>query len=339
MDLLSKWQNLSSAKHIPFQASLELTNKCNERCLHCYIDEFKDDPNKVLKFEDWSKILTELRSAGTLYIILMGGEAMLNPHFYQIAAQSTKLGFHTSVITNGLLIKSIEDAYKLKEHGIRQVTFSVYSLSSELHDQITQVRGSLDRTLSALHFCLKAGLEVGVNCLLNRETIADYPRLYHYFKELGITVRDDVTITSKFSGDLSPTKLRATNEQLIHYYKFKKSLLSSTNGNDPTEYPTDHVCNVAKGKCAVTAYGDLLGCIEVREALGNLLESDFHTLWNSHVAQKWRRIKNSDLKGYEQAQGNCNHCLGMAQNELGDPLEILPYSKEVWLANKEALRG
>ncbi len=338
MDILSRWQNLSSSKHIPFQASLELTNKCNERCRHCYIDEFKDDPQRVLTVADWERVLIELRSAGTLYIILMGGEAMLNPHFFEIASMSSRMGFHTSMITNGLLIKSAQDAQKLKDHGVRQVTFSVYSLSSELHDNLTQVRGSLDKALSAIHHCLNQGLDVGVNCLLNKETIADFPRLDQYFRELGIKVRDDVTITSKFSGDKSPTELRATPSQLIEYYKYKRSL-QPTQGNTPSpESADDYVCNVAKGKCAVTAYGDLLGCIEVREPIGNLLQSDFHSLWNSHVANKWRNIKNSDLKGFEAAKGNCNHCLGMANNELSDPLKILPYSQDVWQSIKEAQR-
>lgn len=332
MDLLSKWQNLSSARFIPLQASLELTNRCNERCQHCYIDDFSDDPSRTLDFDSWKVILHKLKAAGTLYVILMGGEAMLTPLFEEIAKYSSQLGFYTTLITNGLKIKSLEDAKRLKDLGIRQITFSVYSLSSELHDELTQVKGSLDRTLSALHFSREAGLQIGVNSLLTNKTIEDFPRLHSYFSELGIKVREDVTITAKFSGDLSPTKLRARPDQIIDYYRYKKSLQQQTRPEDvdASLFKEEYVCNVAKGKCAVTAYGELLGCIEVRESLGNLVQSSFDELWYSARANKWRHIKNKDLDSLESAgKSNCNHCLGMARNEHGDELAILPFSKEV----------
>ena len=338
MDILSRWQNLSSSKFIPFQASLELTNRCNERCRHCYIDNFSDDPTRTLSLEQWEIVLKKLRKAGTLYLILMGGEAMLNPHFEQILALSSKLGFYTSLITNGLKINTLEVAQRLKNLGLKQVTFSVYSLSSPLHDSLTQVPGSLDRTLSALHWCQEAGLEVGVNSLQNRETIEDFPRLFNYFRQMNIDVRDDITITSKFSGDLAPTKLRVTHQQLIKYYRFKKSLSSGEGQSESNIGPGEYVCNVAKGKCAVTAYGELLGCIEVRDSLGSLVTQEFDELWQSDKATGWREIKNKDLTGAKQdVASKCNHCLGMARNEHADHLKVLDYSLTLHEAHQQVM--
>ncbi|MCJ8277739.1 MAG: hypothetical protein MJK18_12925, partial [Bdellovibrionales bacterium] len=70
MSILDKFRNRSTESHRPLQASLELTYRCNERCTHCYIEEFRDDPKRVLKLQDWFKVLEELRAGGSLYLIL-----------------------------------------------------------------------------------------------------------------------------------------------------------------------------------------------------------------------------------------------------------------------------
>ena len=74
-----------------------------------------------------------------------------------------------------------------------------------------------------------------------------------------------VVVTATFGGNLSPTRKRATSEQLLAYYQKRR-------GSAPEKVtPEHHTCGVGKAKCAVTAYGELLPCIEVREPLGNLL--------------------------------------------------------------------
>lgn len=341
MSLLDNWRAISTQKFIPLQASLELTYKCNERCTHCYLEQFWDDPKRVLSLEDWKNILVKLKEAGSLYLILMGGEAMIHPHFFDILSFASSLGFSVSMISNGLKIKSLEMAQRLRNLGLVNITFSVYSLRPEIHDKMTAVRGSLKLTLQALEFCQQAGITVGVNTLLTQENIEYYFEVADWCIERKIEIKADPNLTPKMNGDNAPIKLRPNRSQLSHYYQI---LIKKWPEGKPTvswQFDDEYVCNVAKGKCAVNPYGDLLACLEVRESLGNLKEKSFQELWFSDVAKKWRGIKNSDVKLTKGCSGHsyCEHCPGMSKHETGDPLAVPEYTKMISEVKNEIIQG
>ena len=329
--ILDKFRGLSVQKAVPLQASLELTNRCNERCTHCYLDSFKDDPSRVLKKEDWFKILQELRVAGSLYLILMGGEAMLSPWFWDILKKSQELQFHTSMITNGLKISSQAVASRLKDSGLKVATVSLYSLKPDIHDKMTQVKGSLSKTLSAIEFCQKAGIEVGVNTLLAESNASGIFDLYDWCEQRDLEMKVDPNITPKLGGDLSPTQYRASQKTLEWFYRERARRWPRSCPQPSMEVLDSHVCNAAKGKCAVTAYGELLPCIEIREPMGSLVESSFEEIWRGSVAKKWRDLKVKDLKALDSLEDYnfCEHCPGMAKNENGKALELTDYTKLV----------
>ncbi len=338
ISLLEKLRASGVTSYRPIQASLELTNRCNERCTHCYIPEYKDDEKRLLTLEQWKIVLQELREAGVLYLILMGGEAMLSPHFWGIAEEASRLGFSLSMITNGLLIKE-ETGKRLAEVGFSDITFSFYSLNPAVHDKMTKVYGSCARTQKAIEICLQNNIRVSVNCLLTEANINDYFELKEWCEARGLWLRFDPIITPKHGGDLTPTKYRARPEQIREFYKkliqptsVKKSALEF---GDMSE---THVCNAGKGKCAVTAYGELLTCIDIRESLGNLSQQKFSTLWEGHIAQKWRNIRNKDIKFKDkESMSQCEHCPGMAFHESGDALKVTEYETIVARAKFEAI--
>lgn len=327
-EILEKIRFKSSQQWIPMQASLELTNRCNERCGHCYLPSFKDDPTKTLREEDWYRILSQLREAGTLFLILMGGEAMLNPYFWRILERASDLNFHVSMITNGLKIQSREVAVRLKELGLVSATISLYSADASIHDKMTSVKGSHAKTLNAIRLCREAGIQVTLNCLLGKENIDSIFELEDWAIQEDLMMKFDPMITPKLNGDMASTEKRASEEQLRRYFAKKIQRWPNGRPRSSGESQGDYVCNAGKGKCAITYSGDVLPCIEIREPLGNLLKDDFSVLWNGHVVDKWRGVKWKDIEGADaQMMSFCDHCMGMAKNETGSPLKMTCYSK------------
>ena len=329
--IYSKFAARAIDKAIPLQASLELTYRCNERCTHCYIEDFKDDPKRVLTKEEWFTVLKELRQAGTLYVILMGGEPLLSPYVFDVAKKGSEIGFHMSLISNGLKIKSLEYARKLKDSGVKMVTFSLYSLDAKIHDKMTAVRGSHEKTLQAIEYCDQAGIEVTLNGLLteaNSRGIFDY---YDWAVSRGYDLKVDPNVTAKLNGNLSPTQYRATKETLLWFYRERSRRWKNSIPAPSLETENSYICNAAKGKCAVTPYGELLPCIEIREPFGSLITQKFNDIWHSKEALKWREPRLKDIQGeIEEGLYNfCDHCPGMAKNEKGAAMTVMPYTKLV----------
>lgn len=63
----------------PMVASIEITNKCNIRCVHCY-GNFGEIPCEVMDKENIKKILSDLRKIGVRIIEITGGEATTHPY-------------------------------------------------------------------------------------------------------------------------------------------------------------------------------------------------------------------------------------------------------------------
>ena len=335
--VISDYVNRCSQNLVPAQATLELTWRCNERCGHCYLPSHEDaEPGRQpLTGHQWLKVLDELQEAGTLFLVLIGGEAMLHPDFWIIAEGAAQRGFATTLITNGMLIGDAE-ADRLRDLGVNGITLSLYSTSAEIHDAMTGVRGSWLKTTAALQRLKSRGVAVGVNCLLTRRNIDGWRPLLRWCEERDVQVRFDPLVTARSDGNLTTTELRPTRTQLREYF--------AQVGVAPTAEalaPEDPVCNAGRGKCAVTAYGDLLTCLEVRTALGNLAEHPFHTLWHGAVAQALRGLRVKDLE-FDTSCGagaRCDHCPGMARAETGDERRPVPYLMDIAAIKEEIAWG
>lgn len=324
--ILSRWADERFKKSIPIKASVELTYRCNERCTHCYLESFQDDPSRKLTLIEWKNILKKLKDAGVLYLDLMGGEAMLHSDFWDILKYSSELGFSTSMITNGLLVNE-QTTKKLKKYGLQSVTISLHSLSENIHDQMTSVRGSQKKAINAIKLFKNMCIPVSVNCLLTKSNIDNFFDLRKWCDNNGIHLEADMHITPKMNGDQTPLKYRATADQIKKYHKNQLKYFGLKKFSEFENNPEDFVCGAGKLKCAVTVYGELLTCLDIRRPLGKLHKESFETLWNSDEAKFWRGLKNKDLRG--KGRHTCDHCPGAALQEDGDPLLISKYSKNI----------
>lgn len=334
---MNRWMAKATEKAIPLQASIELTYRCNERCTHCYIEEFKDDPKRVLDLENWYHVFTELRAAGTLYVILMGGEPLLSPYFFPIAKRATEMGFHVAMISNGLKIKDASVARQLKDAGLKLVTFSLYSLNPQIHDQMTQVKGSHQKLMAAIDSCLNEGLNVSINTLLTEANCKEIFELYDWGIAKGLEIKVDPNITPKLNGNMAPTLMRASRESLLWFYRERAKRWRASTPSPSLDTSSSYICNAAKGKCAVNPYGELLPCIEIREPFGSLVTQKFEDIWYSPQALRWRSPRVKDLTHAEDQNiySFCDHCPGMAMHEHGDPMALTDYTRLLGQVKKQ----
>jgi MoaA/NifB/PqqE/SkfB family radical SAM enzyme len=77
-------------------------------------------------------------------------------------------------------------ARKLRELGVRKIQISIYSADPSIHDAITKVPGSLERSLRAIRLLQAAGLQVKLACPLMKQNMAAFREVQLLAEELGV---------------------------------------------------------------------------------------------------------------------------------------------------------
>ncbi|MBQ7499574.1 MAG: radical SAM protein, partial [Clostridia bacterium] len=159
----------------------ELTDKCNLGCRHCGSRCTAD--GRTLSVEDIERTLGSLGSEKPM-ICLTGGEPLLQPDFFEIAARVSSMGFSWGMTTNGTLIDG-EAAEKLREAGMSTVSVSLDGMEDS-HDNLRRRKGAWKLALRGLRSLIGAGFEPQVTTVVHRDNINDLDPLYDLLCGIGI---------------------------------------------------------------------------------------------------------------------------------------------------------
>src|SRR6266436_9574350 len=341
-------------KHRPLSVHFDLTYRCNERCVHCYLDH---DDHGELTTAECLKVLDDLARSGTLFLTFSGGEIFLRPDLYEILAAARRLHFDISLKSNALLVTAGRAA-KLREFGVRRVQISVYSDIPAIHDAITKVPGSLERTLAAIPILLEHGLQVKLACPLMPQNLMDYRGVMDLAEKLGVPYILDLTITPMMDGSSGPLEHRASVSSLLPVLRDPvlnacrpqpTAQASSAISASPSTFGSavssgiesaayeDLPCSAGHNSCYISPYGDVFPCVQLPQAAGNLRREKFDDIWH-HAPQleRLRAIRESQLPMCSRCElrSYCERCPGLALMEGGDLLGA--YERACALAEEKA---
>ena len=128
----------------------ELTRSCNEHCGHCYNDSGAHRAGEEkLGADDWFRILADARDRGASEVQFIGGEPTLVPWLADALLEAKRLGYTgIEIYTNGTRLSDSLISV-CAQNGV-SVAVSIYSHEPAIHDRITMLEGSHERTLDAL---------------------------------------------------------------------------------------------------------------------------------------------------------------------------------------------
>jgi len=316
-DVMQRVWDRALEQGIPLAVQFDLTYRCNERCIHCYLDH---DDHGELSTAEVKDILDQLSSAGTLFLIFSGGELLLRRDFFDLLAYARARLFDVKLKTNAILLGEREAAL-IHELGVRQVQVSIYSHRADVHDAITKVPGSLARSIAAIQFLKSRGLRVLVANVLMRQNAADYPGVRALAASLGVECSIDPTITPKMDGDTSVVSLRMAAPQLLQVFT-DRSLVGEGFCTTPAPVDTETLdalpCSAGHTACYISPYGDIYPCVQFPLPSGNLRSQRFEEIWNdSAQLHEVRGIRMHDLPTCSSCNlvSNCTRCPGLAYME------------------------
>lgn len=296
--LLGTLQQTAYERCIPLNVSLELTLRCNIRCTHCYnFDRDLPRPPSLaeLSYPEILGLLDELRRAGTLYLSLTGGEALVHPRFWDILEESAARRFVISVLSNGTLLTEDVCDRLTRYAALAGVGLSLYGARPETHDSITQVKGSFARTWSGARTLQECGVGVSLKFILMKGNAHEAAEMIRSAEEGGFTYAISATITGRYDGTGGSLDTRIDHATLESLYRGPLRGELIVRKPDPSD--DEFKCNCARGNAAVSSSGDVYPCISTPLRAGNIREQTFTEIWkSSKVFQRIRSLGLSDFK-------------------------------------------
>lgn len=340
--LYERIMDSTSQRCIPFAAIFEVTYACTTDCTHCYLAG--RDRRGELTTEEIMYALNQLAEAGVLFLTLSGGEPLVRTDFFDIAGEAGQLDFALRIFTNGTLVNE-NTARRIAELNPLAVEISLYGAGPGTHDAVTRVRGSFVRTMNGIQRLHDHGVRVNLKAALMNCNQGEYDEMTGIAERLGVPLYVDTQIVPADDGGLYPVSLNMDDSGLETLYR---TFLPLHRGERPGAPPQAGMvrrgerlldqpyCNAGRNSLAVSPYGDIYPCVQIRWKAGNLRERKFGEIWRtSHVLKRLRRL---NVRKFGECAScglfdYCSHCPGVAHLETGNLLGCSPLAKSqamVW---------
>ena len=161
-----------------------LIRRCNLTCKHCYALSADHDYPGELTNAEVNAVMDDLKALGVPVLILSGGEPLLRPDLFEIAARAKALKFYVGLSTNGTLIDA-PMADRVTAQGFDYVGISLDGLRAT-HDKFRRKQGAFDASLGAVRLLRERGVKVGLRYTMTDMNAADLPDLMQLMHDEGV---------------------------------------------------------------------------------------------------------------------------------------------------------
>ena len=318
---------------------LELTVRCNERCLHCG-SSCGEVTAKELPAEVYKRLLDEVKADfGTerKMLCITGGEPLLRKEFFEIMGYANALGFSWGMTSNGTLIDR-ETARKLRETGMKTISVSIDGLEAT-HDAFRRTQNGWRRAMEGINNLLAEGgfKHVQVTTVVTHQNIGELDELFEIFDKMDIDSWRVIGIEPIGRALRYPELLLTDDDQrrMIEFIRNKRM------AGEPVCYGCSHylgleyerevrdwyfLCTAGLQTASITAEGDIIACLDIERrpefVQGNILRDRFSDVWRGKFKVFRREHWNDSQKCRE-----CEHkdfCRADAYHSLnhttGDPM-------------------
>lgn len=303
----------------PLTAYLELTYRCNWRCVFCYNPRHGD--RKPLSLEEWTAVMDDLRHLGTLALVLTGGEPLVHPDFLALARAARARGFAVRLFTNGSLVTE-EMADALAGLDLVGVEMSLHGACASTHDEATKRPGSFDAMLAGVKRMQERGVPLLLKTPLTRLNEHELDGMVALADGLGVAHQVDCNMTPRDDGDRGPLAYRASPEGIERMYRKVAAL-----GRLPVSAREAGGMNCGLGRLtlAVDPEGNVYPCLQWKKtALGNVRDLPLREMWHASArraeAAQVARTANDNLLSMGEAVASFPFCPALAFERTGDPL-------------------
>ena len=340
---------------LPVLSEVAVTGRCNLRCVFCYAGcagtcsrspDSVDGPEALIMTTAQVKtVLKRIRNQARVpSVSFTGGEPTLRADLPELVAFASKdLGMRANLITNGTLVSG-QSAKALADAGLASAQVSIEGPEATVHDRVTQVEGSFEKSCRAVAHFQDVGITVHCNTTINRRNVDAVAKMPAFARDrLGL---ERLSMNMVIPAGSASQGATALDLPLIRYTDMAPVILAvqRTAALVDVEFmwysPTplclfnpitadlgNKGCSACDGLLSVDYQGRILPCSSCDDPMGDLLREDFWTIWNRPASTAYRD------KGL--AHPSCRGCDHFAFCHGGCPL----YWRHFGFGELEAIKG
>ncbi len=320
------------AQRVPVSASLEITQRCNLKCAHCYNSlplSDKQARRSELTYDEHCRILDEISEAGCLWLLYTGGEIFARKDFLDIYTYAKQKGFIISLFTNGTLItpKVADYLVKWRPFGIE---ITLYGRTQETYERVTGIPGSYERCMQGIKILMERDLPLKLKTMaitINKHEIWEMKRYAE--EELGLEFKFDAMINPRIDCSQSPLNVRLTPEEVValdlHDPKRVSELRKFAerfNGPAPSAVGCSDLyqCGGGISAFAVDPSGKASICVLSHGEAWDLRQGSFHDGWERFLLKVRKKQITRHTKCVEcKIKALCGACPAFGELENGEP--------------------
>ncbi len=313
------------ADRIPLQAEVEIIATCNFKCVHCYIAPCAEHEDRM-SLEQARVILRKLMDAGTMTVLLTGGEVLTHKQFKEIYLEAKRCGFQIFINTNAYLIGE-RWADFFAEWPPETISISIYGATPESYERLTGIPRSYERCMRAVDLLLERGVPMELKCPAMTITKDELPLIKAWAASKGLRFRTDHNIMPQEKGGLQPLQLQLSPEEVISMQQrldpglVEQRRYAERRVGEASGFVGDRVylCGAGKISLAINVHGGVTTCTTSRKVVGNLFEQSFDEVWDALGGKVAARYPVGHPCATCQFHGICAGCPATVESLTGLP--------------------
>ena len=335
----------------------ELTGSCNLFCAHCRGSATSDSCENELTTQECFHLIDQIIEIGRPIIILTGGEPLMRPDIWEVAAYAKSQGLRVVMGTNGTLITE-EIARKLKEIPVSRLGISLDFPTAGLQDDFRGQKGAFEAAVTGISHARKTGIEIQINSTISKLNVHYLDDLLTLSLDMGAVAFHPFFLVPTGRGkalesvELPPEQYEQTLNWIYdkqvelgdriffkptdapHYLRVVKQRQKQEGQTTPEptagRHPTNAItrgCLAGTGFCFISSQGKVKGCGYLDVVAGDIRKNSFAEVWKgSPLFQNLRNLVNLKGKcGACEYKRICGGCRARAYEATGDYMEAEPY--------------
>lgn len=309
---------------------IEIADACNERCIHCYIPN--ERKNNVIDSALFYRIIEEGRKMNIIHVTLSGGEPLLHKDILGFLKRCRKLELSVNILSN-LTLLTDDIISEMKKNSLLSVQVSLYSMDAVVHDSITKLNGSFEKTKNGILRLCDEGIPVQISCPIIKQNKDSYIDVLHWGWAHNIAVATEPVIFAAYDHSGCNLENRLSIEEVddvltVQMQEGYAESIRKTAKDKEKLTENDPICSVCRYSFCVMASGKVFPCAGWQNnVIGDLNRQTVQEVWEtSDKIKELRQIKWSRFSQCVDCKdrGYCTVCMMWNSNENsdGDPFRI-----------------